>query len=85
MRPYYSSSIRQVVPPKERLKGERVLQCSGGRCHSVFVTSGGRCFAAGRLPIAEPGSVGDRRSGVRPEPPQGASPTHTDTNIHRNR
>lgn len=39
-----------------QLEGETIIDCDGGRSHSVFVSAPrGRCFMAGKLPVVEPG------------------------------
>lgn len=48
-----SRSLRSL---KAHLDGERIVDCAGGRSHSVFVSApSGRCFMAGKLPVVEPG------------------------------
>mmetsp|Transcript_67258 Transcript_67258/g.186320 ORF Transcript_67258/g.186320 Transcript_67258/m.186320 type:complete len:796 (+) Transcript_67258:138-2525(+) len=53
---FVSAPARAMGALREQLAGEKIASCDGGRTHSVFVSEpSGRCFAAGKLPVVEPG------------------------------
>jgi len=52
---FVSAPARALGSLPEDLQSEEIIDCAGGRCHSVFVSASGRCFVAGKLPVVEPG------------------------------